>query len=401
MSDPPEPASTAGARTSARPRRTELDVLRALVVVGLVFFHAALVFSPDDDFYVKNRDTTEAVTVVAGLGVVWAMPMLFVVAGLGARHSIGRRGPGGFARERLLRLGVPLVLATLTIVPVPQWLRLRAADPGYDEPYGRFWLRFLDVRPDPGDFPFVLRGEYFETGHLWFVVLLLAFCLLLAPVAGPLASGAPRIGDAVARRPGLLLLPALPLAAIDSLLGMEESYAGWNRWAYLVFFVHGYALSDDDRIRAATRRVAVPVGVLGVALFAATAPGFMNADDPFTDRTPLALLTRALFGAAGWAWVVAILGLLDRPRPHRRPPGRVLGYLAVAALPLYVLHQPVVVAFAYGVVGRPAPILVKYAVIVAASLTAILLVYEYGVRRTRVTRFLFGMRGTPPSTSVR
>ncbi|MFE7928589.1 hypothetical protein ACFU6S_07595 [Streptomyces sp. NPDC057456] len=64
------------------------------------------------------------------------------------------------------------------------------------------------------------------------------------------------------------------------------------------------------------------------------------------DRTPLALLTRALFGAAGWAWVVAIRGLLDRPR---RPPGRVLGRLSVAALPLYVLHQPVVVA--YGVVG--------------------------------------------------
>lgn len=401
MTDPPEPASTAGAPASARPRRTELDVLRALVVVGLVFFHAALVFSPDDDFYVKNRDTTEVVTVVAGLGVVWAMPMLFLVAGLGAHYSIGRRGPGGFARERLLRLGVPLVLATLTIVPVPQWLRLRAADPGHDEPYGRFWLHFFDVRPDLGDFPFVLRGEHFETGHLWFVVLLLAFCLLLAPVAGPLARGAPRIGDAVTRRPGLLLLPALPLAAIDSLLGLEESYAGWNRWAYLVFFVHGYALSGDDRIRAGTRRVAVPAGLLGLALFAATVPGFMNADDPFTDRTTLALVTRALFGAAGWAWVLAILGLLDRPRPHRRPPGRVLGYLAVAALPLYVLHQPVVVAFAYGVLGWPAPIAVKYAAIVAASLTVILLVYEYGVRRTRVTRFLFGMRGTPPSTSVR
>ncbi|WP_327312307.1 acyltransferase family protein [Streptomyces sp. NBC_01235] len=383
------------------PRRTELDVLRALVVVGLVFFHAALVFSPDDDFYVKNRDTTDVVTVVAGLGVVWAMPMLFLVAGLGARHSIGRRGPGGFARERLLRLGVPLVFATLTIIPVPQWLRLRAADPGYHEPYGRFWLRFFDVRLDLGDFPFVLRGEHFETGHLWFVVLLLTFCLLLAPVAGLLASGSRRAGDAVEHRPGLLLLPALPLAAIDSLLGMEESYAGWNRWAYLLFFGYGYALSDDERIRAGTRRVAVPVGVLGVVLFLATSPGFMTADDPFTDRTPLALLTRALFGAAGWCWVVAILGLLDRPRAHRRPPGRVLGYLAVAALPLYVLHQPVVVAFAYGAVGWSAPIVVKYAAIVAASLAVILLVYEYGVRRTPVTRFLFGMRGTPPSASTR
>lgn len=38
-------------------RRTELDLLRTLVVLGLVFFHAALVFSPDDDFYVKNAGT--------------------------------------------------------------------------------------------------------------------------------------------------------------------------------------------------------------------------------------------------------------------------------------------------------------------------------------------------------
>ena len=37
------------------------------------------------------------------------------------------------------------------------------------------------------------------------------------------------------------------------------------------------------------------------------------------------------------------------------------GYLAVAALPLYVLHQPIVVAVAYGVVGWQAPIVVKYA----------------------------------------
>ncbi|MFD9322473.1 hypothetical protein ACFWDQ_33310 [Streptomyces sp. NPDC060053] len=119
------------------------------------------------------------------------------------------------------------------------------------------------------------------------------------------------------------------------------------------------------------------------------------------DRTPLALLTRALSGAAGWARVVAILGLLDRPRPHRRPPSRVLGHLSVAALPLYVLHRPVVVVFAYGVVGWSAPIVVKYAVIVTASPAVLLLVYAYGVRRTRVTRSRFGMRGAPPSTSTR
>jgi glucans biosynthesis protein C len=379
-------------RPTTAPRRHELDALRAVVVLGLVFFHAALVFDPDDDFYVKNADTTPAVTVLAGFGVVWAMPMLFLVAGVGARHSIRRRGPRGFARERLLRLGVPLVLATVLLCPLPQWLRQRAGDPAHHESYWHFWPRFLTVHLDLADFPFVLSGDYFETGHLWFVVLLLAFCLLLAPVAGPVAAGSERMARAVERRPVLLLLPALPLTAINVLLGMEEGFAGWNRWAYLLFFVFGYALAHDERVRQALRRLAVPVGVAGLVLFAATAPGFMAQDDPFTAWTPVALGTRALFSAAGWCWVTAILGLLDRRERTRPAPGRILGYLAVAALPLYVLHQPVVVAFAYGVVGWSAPIPVKYAAIVAGSLLVILVVYEYGVRRTRATRSLFGMR---------
>jgi hypothetical protein len=65
----------------------------------------------------------------------------------------------------------------------------------------------------------------------------------------------------------------------------------------------------------------------------------------------------------------------------------------VAALPLYILHQPIVVGVAYGVVGWDAPIVVKYLVIVAASLTLTVAAYDLLVRRTRVTRFLFGMRG--------
>jgi peptidoglycan/LPS O-acetylase OafA/YrhL len=62
-------------------------------------------------------------------------------------------------------------------------------------------------------------------------------------------------------------------------------------------------------------------------------------------------------------------------------------------LPLYVLHQPIVVVVAYFVVGWPAPIPVEYAVLVTISLALTLAAYELLVRRTRVTRSLFGMRG--------
>lgn len=403
----PDTATTPG-------RRPELDAIRTLVVVGLIFFHSALVFDERDDYYVKNAETTEATTVIAGLAVVWAMPLLFLIAGYGARHSLRRRGPGGFAAERLRRLGVPLLFAAVALLPIPQWLRLRAADPGYDEPYWRFLPRFLDVRFQPEEFPFLLGGEHFESGHLWFVVMLLAWALLLSAAVRLLPPARLRrvldqAAAAVARR-GVILLPALPLALICALDGMEEGYAGWSRWAYLLFFAYGVLLAGDERFRAAMRRDAVPAAVLGAVLLLAGMPLFLSIEDgdPFTDLTAVAVTARFLYGITGWCWVLAILGLLDRRRPEtptdarpdaraveqERPGtgGRIYRYLAAGALPIYILHQPIVVAVAYAVVTWSVPLLVKYVALVTIALLLTIAAYDLLVRRTRLTRFLFGMR---------
>ncbi|MFI6017413.1 acyltransferase [Streptomyces sp. NPDC051287] len=400
-------AAHAAATQAPRPeRRPELDAVRMLVVIGLVFFHSALVFAAGDDFYVKNAETTEAIMIIAGFGVVWAMPLLFLISGLGAWHSLRRRGAWGFAGERLLRLGVPLVFATLALNPLPQWLRLRSADAGYHESYLGFLPRFYDVHLEPQEFPFVVQGEHFETGHLWFVVLLLAFSLMLVPLhRGLPRERVRRIGDRLAaatlRRRALVFLPALVFAAICAFAGMEEEYAGWHRWSYLLFFVAGFALATDDRFRTVMRRDAGRAAWLGALLFAAAGPGFALADAPFTETTVLAVSSRALFGAAGWCLVVAIPGLLDRRRlkpppevPDQTPTTRrrLYAYLAAAVLPLYILHQPIVVAVAYFVTGWSAPIVVEYVVLVVIALTLTLTAYELLVRRTRATRFLFGMR---------
>ncbi|MEU4550094.1 acyltransferase family protein [Nonomuraea dietziae] len=392
---------TSSQTAPAAERRTDVDLLRVVVVAGLVLFHSALVFDARDDFYVKNAETTGVTMVVTVLGVLWAMPLLFYVAGLAARHSLRRRGPAGYAVERLRRIAVPLVFATVTIVPVPQWLRWRA-DPAHQESYLEFLPRFFQVELDLTEFPFVLQGEYFETGHLWFLVLLLTFSLLLSLAARWRTPA--RLGERMAeltRRRGAVLLPALPLALISMLLGLEEEYAGWSRWAYLIFFCYGFAFAADERFRQAVRRDLRVVAACGLALFAAGVPVLLAAgDDAFTASAPLAVLGRALYGAAGWCWLLAILGFLDRAPagpaagPAARPlrGGALRGYLSEAVLPLYVLHQPIVVAVAYQVVRWEAPIAVKYAVIAAGSLILTVLAYDLLVRRTRLTRFLFGMR---------
>ncbi|WP_166354267.1 acyltransferase family protein [Phytoactinopolyspora limicola] len=399
-------------------RRPELDAIRALVVLGLFVFHSALVFATDDDFYVKNDETTDAILILGGFAVIWAMPMLFLIGGLGSWHSLRRRGPAGLATERLRRLGVPLLFATVALLPLPQWYRQRA-DPTYEESYLEFWPRFFNVRFAPENFPFVLRGSYFESGHLWFVVLLLVFSLLVAGAARwlpsrALASAHDRMAAAVRHR-GVILLPAVPVAAVTAGLGMETDFAAWHRWAYLLFFLYGLLLATDGRFRAAMFRDAKLAAVIGATLFLAVLPGILLADDPFTDMTPLALATRVAYGAAGWCWLVAILGLLDQRRMRRQPtptsgisetssastvPSRYgwarrwYSYIGPAVLPLYVLHQPVVVAVAFEVVKWELPMAVKFVIIVGASFVITVAGYELFVRRFRLSRFLFGMRPT-------
>jgi hypothetical protein len=75
---------------------------------------------------------------------------------------------------------------------------------------------------------------------------------------------------------------------------------------------------------------------------------------------------------------------------------RVSAYTSDAVLPTYLLHQTVIVLLAIYVVEWPIGATLKYLIICVVSLLVILTIYDVGVRRTRPTRFLFGMK-TPQS----
>ncbi|MDH3249418.1 MAG: acyltransferase [Acidimicrobiia bacterium] len=404
---------TAGTRSSER--RRDLDLLRMLVVVGLVFFHSARVFDTGS-FYVKNDPTSEAVTIALFFMALWGMPLLFVIAGTGMWYSLRSRSAGQFARERVRRLLVPLIFGVVVIVPPQVWTRLRG-DAGYAESFWEFLPRFFDVEFTMRSFPFVVWGDpatgLFETGHLWFVVVLFAYSLLLLPMIRLLRrpSGL-RMIDRVAEsvdRWWVLLLAGIPFAALDVVFGSEEGLAGWSRYSYATFILYGYLLATDRRFRRALQRFRTRNLVLGVALFgvagvfynvASNSPGV----DPLADFDLASLGLRSVKGLSGWLTLAAILGFaggstqtrLPRPEPKAAPTlvSRVTAYTAEAVLPIYVLHQTVIVLLAYYVVQWQIPSVARYLVISLVSLIVILAIYDVAVRRTRLTRFVFGMK--PP-----
>jgi peptidoglycan/LPS O-acetylase OafA/YrhL len=70
----------------------------------------------------------------------------------------------------------------------------------------------------------------------------------------------------------------------------------------------------------------------------------------------------------------------------------ILAYGNEAVLPIYILHQTIILCVGWFVIRWNIGILPKYMIIVVASFALIMAVYEGVVRRSNPIRFLFGMR---------
>jgi glucans biosynthesis protein C len=145
------------------------DNLRVLVIAVVVVWHTAQAYLGGSDWYYMDRATSKVWTTVffpAYAISAFALGPLFLVAGWFSARSLARKGAGAFARSRLLRLGVPLIVFIFVIDRLAACLGDlgRGEHPSLAEYWG--------VPPQSG-------GPY-ATGSLWFVAALLAFSLAYA-----------------------------------------------------------------------------------------------------------------------------------------------------------------------------------------------------------------------------
>ena len=185
-----------------------------------------------------------------------------------------------------------------------------------------------------------------------------------------------------------LLFPAL-LALISKF----PVVLGGNPLFYITFFILGFILMSDQRLMDKIDRHRVILLVLGVVPLV----GLITMTG--TNSWPASI--------PGWADVIMdayrngfvpwflILALLAYGRRLLNFTNRFLKYFAEGAYPIYVLHQTIIVTIAFFVVQWGLGVAGKYAIIVALSFAGTVLVYDILVRRTNVTRFLFGMKPRP------
>ena len=198
-----------------------LDATRAFALLLGVVFHAAWSFVP-------APTGAPIVDSSAGVGFYWffftshtfRMQLFFLIAGFFGHLLYHRRGFSGFARHRLLRVGLPLVVGWFILFPVVMAVFVTGGNvsggnlPELPLPF-LFTLMFklgLMFVPQP-------LGGLFSLTHLWFLYYLLWLYALalglrfLATRSEPVANCLRRWADGwvarVMRSPAFILWPTL------------------------------------------------------------------------------------------------------------------------------------------------------------------------------------------------
>jgi peptidoglycan/LPS O-acetylase OafA/YrhL len=151
-----------------------IGYLRAFVTVLVVAHHAALAYHPYAPaplasliaqprlwpaFPVVDAQRWSGFTLLVGFNDTFFMSLMFFLSGLFVWRSLQRKGTGAFLRDRLLRLGLPFVLAAALLAPLAYY-------PAYLQTGHRglagFWQQWISL----GNWP---------AGPAWFVWVLLVF----------------------------------------------------------------------------------------------------------------------------------------------------------------------------------------------------------------------------------
>lgn len=397
-------------------RRNDIDALRIFATFTLFIFHSAMIFNPAPFFHIRNDEVSIVFLIVCGFISLWHMPLFFFLAGWSLFHSIAGRGAGGVVRERLRRIGIPLVLGSAVFGPPIKYLELKS---GLDFNHAGFRVRedlqdsFREVIPSGLDVmpafdesfteflpTFFTNVDRFSWSHLWFIAYLLTFTLLYLPLLARFARTPKAHGQMKAQ---WLYAPIALLALIQMTLrphwpGIQNLYNDWANVAYYSTFLFlGFAFArrpDLERLAhtESKRALAIGLGACGVLLLAVAE--IVTSSD----------IVLAMTAVAGWCFIIAILGFAHARFTVRTQRS---AYLSSAAFPIYVLHQPAIVFIGYPIVALTAGIAVKFALVTTLALAATMLLYHGVVRRCAALRTATGMderysmtaktRRTPPA----
>ena len=126
--------------TNAISRLLFVDNWRLALVILMVVHHMAVIYGAGTPFYYLEppwKDPWAFLTLLIFVLVnqSWFMGAFFLISGYFTPQSFDRKGAGSFLKDRLLRLGIPLVIFIFVLNPIASiWEESQAHLPGSNTP---------------------------------------------------------------------------------------------------------------------------------------------------------------------------------------------------------------------------------------------------------------------------
>ncbi|MFS2316395.1 acyltransferase family protein [Maricaulis sp. D1M11] len=389
---PAEPSTPAGNASSRR--RYDIDWLRIGAFGLLIFYHIGMFFNTEG-WHAKSTSANTAMEPIMWLSSPWRLPLLFFISGIAIRYLSDKLGSGRFAVDRVWRL-FPVILFGMYVIVAPQTYSELVQSGEVSSGFVEFYLGYAGT----WDGPYSVHTPTWN--HLWYVVYLFVYCLLLAPLIPVLRwlvdyrwmsemtawARRSRMGPVL-----ILLLPTIPLFVIRFTLSnrFDTTHDLFNDWANHAisfgFVFWGYLIAKREALwelvdRARWLAVSVTLILFGFLLLS-----YQDWEVTASHEIWLwaARLARVVYT---WSIILALLGLARRYLNHDGPVRR---YLSEAIFPFYILHQTITVVTGFWIAPLGLNVWVEFVILVIATLGGCVLGFEL-VKRIAPLRPVMGLK---------
>lgn len=365
-------------------RHFDMDWIKVLAMLVVFLYHCSMFFN-SFDWHIKNNfiDYTyiEFFSLLVGN---WIMPIFFVLSGMATYYALNRRNSKSFIKERLSRLGLPLLLGIFLLSP-PQVYIERITNHQFEGSFLAFFPHYFD-------------GLYLEMGgtgnfaffghHLWYLLMLLIFSVITLPFFIKTK------GIATSKEFSILhyLFIPLPLTIAALTVNNVVNLASWGIIFYLLLYIFGFYFFSRESIRRFVRKIGILAGTLSILSTASYISWVFFFGFPMEISVSWAvfMIIRVLLV---WNMIFFMLYLGDK---YLNVSNRALNYSSGASMPFYVLHQPVIIIIGFFIYNLEWSVPLKLIFLISAAFLIIMVLYELIIRRVNFLRVLFGLKANRP-----
>ncbi len=361
-----------------------VDYLRVIAVFLVIPFHVIISYVENamgtGPFIIWNTTSySEGARIVFEFFNPWHMPLLFLLAGFSLVYSLRKRSYGRFIGERIVRLGIPLIFGLFIWNTLMGW-------------YGT--LFYYEVIPSenpiypnlPGFGMFYkfwwLEGGLMNTGHMWFMVVLLILSLFSGGIIAAIQKNRNNnpekssvVLEYLTSPPAMVFwasctvlikfIPALNTIVFNNGFRLSAIFSVFQ-WNEILFFIYGMLLAGNIASLKKFEKHWVwmlPVGFVLIALWAVFK----------VDYADYLSFVRNL---GAWMFINGLIGVTSK---YLNKPTRGLKYIAKSSMTVYILHLPLEIIVGYYLMRNPMnPILEIFMLI---GINAVLCVGIYEIFR--------------------